>query len=93
MKFRHKLKPWEQEIVDLNSDKTILILYYPKPAKIHRARLSSFRIKKGYALVFSNKILRKFKNCEISSVKEFKEDGSVISYPSIKHAIVGGDYK
>ena len=65
-RFR-KLKAYEQEFVDMNQD-LIEIVYYPKKAKYHKTGPSNFNITKGYALLFSKKLLKHFKNCEIVSI-------------------------
>lgn len=87
MKIR-KLKPYEQELVDLNSQ-ILEIQYYPRKAKTHRAGVSIFKINKGYAFLMSNKILRHFRKCEIVDIIEHVSPEK--HYTSIKQALLGGD--
>ena len=66
MKFR-KLKAYEQEFVDMNQG-LVEIIYYPKKTKYHKTGPSNFNIKKGYAFLFSKKLIKHFKHCEIISI-------------------------
>lgn len=88
MKIR-KLKPYEVEFCELNPE-IIEIQYYPKIAKKHRTSPSIFKIQKGYALIFSKKILRAFNKCQIVSIIEHRGSKD-IKYDTLKQAIVGGD--
>ena len=81
------LKPWEEYFVELNSQ-IIEIQYYPRKAKKHRADISVFKIKKGYAFLMSNKILRHFRKCEIVDVIEHTDVEK--HYKSIREALLGG---
>lgn len=86
MRFR-KLTQAELDFVKQNQN-MLVINYYPKYAKTHRASMSQFKIVRGYAFIFSNKIIRKFKKCEIVDVFEYGSEG-IIHYSSIKEAILG----
>ena len=66
MKFR-KLKPYEQDFVDMNTD-LVNIVYYPKKQKVYHSKPSEFNITKGYAMLFSKKLIRHFRKCVIISI-------------------------
>lgn len=86
MRYR-KLTNAELDFIELNSN-IIEIVYYPKYAKSHKGKPSTFNVKKGFAFIFSNKILRKFNKCEIIDIIEH-ERFTVKHYKSLKEAILG----
>lgn len=88
MKFR-KLKDYELEFCERNTE-PIEIQYYPKPAKKHRNKPSLFIIQKGYAFIFSKKILKAFNKCQIISIIEHR-GADDIKFDTLKQAITGSD--
>ena len=87
MRFR-KLTDVEMDFVELNPN-IIEIQYYPKYAKTHRNPVSIFRIKKGFAFLFSRRIISKFKKCEIVDIIEHTRFKTDIHYKTVKEAILG----
>ncbi len=88
MKFR-KLKAYEIEFCENNTE-LIEIQYYPKFAKKHRSKPSLFTIQKGYAFIFSKKILKAFNKCQIISIVEHR-GANDIKFDTLKQAITGSD--
>lgn len=88
MKFR-KLKDYEIEFCKLNPE-IVEIQYYPRVAKKHKISPSIFRIQKGYALIFSKKILKAFNKCQIISIIEHR-GAKDIKFDTLKQAITGSD--
>ena len=84
-----KLKSHEIEFCELNTE-LIEIQYYPKFAKKHRTKPSLFTIQKGYAFIFSKKILRHFNKCQIVSIIEHRGSKDV-KFDTLKQAITGSD--